>query len=288
MRRINSTRRIRKEIRTQRSSFLGLESTNDDSHLELSIAPPPDMVSLLREERRIEKQYYIKSGLCDNSDNADSRDSGVSENHSRQSSELFTSSEELDDYHSRIKEADIITETNANNEGGEVRPVDDEIRMKCIEDQIREQEEVLRVERELLELEQEELKRQRNNLLARESVARQELDHGQKMLMSVKRRSLQDVNESGLTYVNMPPSSYDVYQVQTEFRKSMPDLQNYSVCLLDLVLVGYNNNKFFSLSSASIKSVKTKSTFTTSKTNACRAILSIKSSTATNTITWTV
>lgn len=143
-RRINSTRRIKNEIRTQRSSFLGIAGTNDDNYLELSIAPPPDMISLLREEKRLEKQFYLKAGLYDNSDTGDSRDSGVSENHSRQSSELFTSSEELDDFGGR--KGDNLVENQENqgfiddddhhlNHHG-----DNEMRMKTIEDQIREQE----------------------------------------------------------------------------------------------------------------------------------------------------
>lgn len=126
-RRKNSTHRIKNEIRLQRTSFLGLSSDiiSNDNFLELSIAPPPDMITILREERRIDKQMYQKaSGIYDSSEMGDSRDSGVSENHSRQSSELFTSSEELED----------------NNNHNQTSSVDEEIRIKCIEDQIREQE----------------------------------------------------------------------------------------------------------------------------------------------------
>lgn len=67
--RINSTKRIKKEIRNKRSSFLGIEgSVDDDSYLELSVAPPPDMAALLQEERRLEKQLIMKSGFYENSD----------------------------------------------------------------------------------------------------------------------------------------------------------------------------------------------------------------------------
>lgn len=77
-------------------------------------------------------------------------------------------------------------------------------KMMSIEEKIREQEEVLRVERELLQLEQEELKRQRENLMLRENMARRELQHGAKMLMSANRRSLQDLNGLGnMTVVNI-------------------------------------------------------------------------------------
>jgi F-box protein 20 len=99
---------------------------------------------------------------------------------------------------------------------------------------------VLRVERELLQLEQEELKRQRENLLIRENLARHELDHGAKMLMSTNRQnSLQNINNfvggsnnvnNGSTnnYANLPMGQYhhSVYQIQANYRQSMPDLQN--------------------------------------------------------------
>ncbi|KAM8706004.1 hypothetical protein ACLKA7_010322 [Drosophila subpalustris] len=101
IKRMNSTKRIKKELRNKRSSFLGIETDADlddvDSYLELTVAPPPDMAQLLQEERRLEKQLYIKAGLCDSSDTGESRDSGVSENHSRQSSEHYTNSSEEND-----------------------------------------------------------------------------------------------------------------------------------------------------------------------------------------------
>ena len=137
-------------------------------------------------------------------------DSGVSESHSRQSSEPFTgSSEEQDD---RSKELEEVEEQRPASVWSE------EAQMQNIEDAIREQEvvpqnkqivpfftqplipfqEVLRVERELLQIEQEELKRQRTNLMLRENYARKELNHGSKMLMSANRLSLQDINDNVL------------------------------------------------------------------------------------------
>jgi len=68
--RINSTKRIKKEIRNKRSSFLGIEGQEfDDYSLELSVAPPPNMAALLQEEKRLEKELYQKVGLYENSDN---------------------------------------------------------------------------------------------------------------------------------------------------------------------------------------------------------------------------
>lgn len=267
MKRMNSTKRIKKEIRNKRTSFLGIEGNmEDESFLELSVAPPPDMAAFIQEERRLEKQMYIKAGLYDSStDTTDSRDSGVSENHSRQSSEpLTTSSEEQDDFiakqekeiikvleneerrHSSTDEFDGINRiaTTENwkfndsfrNENEIIsNRLTEEARMRCLEDQIREQEEVLRVERELLQLEQEELKRQRENLMLRENMARKELDHGAKMLMSANRHSLQDINSPAHHYVNVPNHHHHhqnqqaVYQMHTDYRQSMPNLQEMSL-----------------------------------------------------------
>lgn len=83
---------------------------------------------------------------------------------------------------------------------------------------IRPIQEVLRVERELLQLEKEELDRQRGSLMIRENLARRELEHGDKMLFS---------GQNGFN----PTSPYQAYQVETEYRKSMPDLQAMMVSL---------------------------------------------------------
>ncbi|XP_036323748.1 uncharacterized protein LOC118737392 [Rhagoletis pomonella] len=237
IKRMNSTKRIKKELRNKRSSFLGIDTTNlddEESYLELTVAPPPDMAQLLQEERRLEKQLYLKAGLCDSSDTGESRDSGVSENHSRQSSEHYTNSSEENDRqidsppHS-LKSNELVYQNEALLSAVQT-PLLQTVKGNCaeswtesatvaaaatkslteatatanakmlsIEEKIREQEEVLRVERELLQLEQEELKRQRENLMLRENMARRELQHGAKMLMSANRRSLQDLNGVGMS-----------------------------------------------------------------------------------------
>ncbi|XP_066998777.2 calponin homology domain-containing protein DDB_G0272472 isoform X2 [Anabrus simplex] len=118
LRRLDSTKRIKKEIRRKRSDFLGIEGkTDDDSYLEpeLQVSRPPDINSFLVEERRLEQQLYRQS-ICSESDSnlgetTESRDSGVelerghsddnwstkqpltpdvlSAEHSRQNSELY-------------------------------------------------------------------------------------------------------------------------------------------------------------------------------------------------------
>ncbi|XP_054732258.1 uncharacterized protein LOC129240465 [Anastrepha obliqua] len=237
IKRMNSTKRIKKELRNKRSSFLGIDTTNiddEESYLELTVAPPPDMAQLLQEERRLEKQLYLKAGLCDSSDTGESRDSGVSENHSRQSSEHYTNSSEdndrqMDSPPHSLKSNELIYQNEAlltaaqtpllqTVKGNSAESWTESAtvaaaatkslteatatataKMLSIEEKIREQEEVLRVERELLQLEQEELKRQRENLMLRENMARRELQHGAKMLMSANRRSLQDLNGVGMS-----------------------------------------------------------------------------------------
>ncbi|XP_076623722.1 smallish isoform X1 [Colletes latitarsis] len=117
LKRLNSTRRIKKELRTRRSDFLGIEGINDDDlERELTLTKPPDMAMILAEERRIE-QLHRRSYDTDSNyeqDSSHERDSGVElghaedwskqpvspdmSQHSRQSSEPFgasvTSSEE--------------------------------------------------------------------------------------------------------------------------------------------------------------------------------------------------
>ncbi|XP_047508448.1 LIM domain only protein 7 isoform X6 [Pieris napi] len=107
----NSARRIKKEIRNKRTSFLGIEG-QDDSYLDvdLTLAPRPDITSFLQEETKIEKLLYKKTLSHDmDAKLRDSRDSGVdidrgpsaeawykgsspetSTPHSRQNSEPYT------------------------------------------------------------------------------------------------------------------------------------------------------------------------------------------------------
>lgn len=254
MKRINSTKRIKKEIRNKRSSFLGIEGNDDESFLEISVAPPPDMAALLQEERRIEKQLYMKSGLYDSSDTAESRDSGVSENHSRQSSEPVTSSseEQEQDRNQQMNTLEIdkkLLEAGKNalalecrargtqewvyNNNDDFDPIlkalEERERARCIEDQNQEEADILRVERELLQLEQEEMKRK--NMMNRklyeqqrmqaQLVVEQEAEH---------RRSLQDINGNANLYANVyNNNNNNNYHAHTDHRKSLPNLQDVTL-----------------------------------------------------------
>lgn len=156
--RINSTKRIKKEIRNKRSSFLGIEGQElDEYSLELSIAPPPDMQALLQEEKRLEKQLYQKVGLYENSDNGkyyrscvalfilplnvdlgESRDSGLSDNHSRQSSEPSSTSSEMGQTMGEMSSAMLMSEQRGNFTSYTVN--EDDTRIKTLEEQISKQE----------------------------------------------------------------------------------------------------------------------------------------------------
>ncbi|GLH05827.1 Uncharacterized protein CG43427 [Gryllus bimaculatus] len=105
LRRLDSTKRIKKEIRRKRSDFLGIAGRDDMDAEEpaLTLAPPPDMAALLAEERRLQQQLFRRSlaSESDAADAAESRDSGVElergaaedaaspEPHSRTNSEIF-------------------------------------------------------------------------------------------------------------------------------------------------------------------------------------------------------
>lgn len=109
--------------------------------------------------------------------------------------------------------------------------------------------EVLRVEQLLLQIEQQELKRQREKLIMHKNLARRELDEGVKMLMTNNNAStsLQELNNIGgststMTNGSAPFENNNVVSYRhvhnhhrphphnhsTEYRKSMPNLQEYS------------------------------------------------------------
>ncbi|XP_011302556.1 interaptin isoform X2 [Fopius arisanus] len=168
LKRLNSTRRIKKELRTRRSDFLGIEGINDDD-LELSLARPPDMAAILAEERRIE-QLQRRSYDTDSNyeqDSSHERDSGVElghaddwvkqpvspdmSQHSRQSSEPFgasvTSSEE-DEITKKEREIIEVLEKEEQWRYGSDREQNSDLGEK-LADKLRElEEEKMQLERE--------------------------------------------------------------------------------------------------------------------------------------------
>lgn len=219
----NSTRRIKKEIRSKRSSFLGIEGSKEDE-MESLLALNPTF-----DDKRLRKQNYIKAGLYSNSDTSESRDSGVSENHSRQSSEEYEEVVTAKDVNimdpvenwskSQLNSLSYPVNTSSNSkECLKPHNVSEEVQVRYLEGQIREQEEVLRVEKELLQIEQEELKRQRENLLFRRNLTKRELQNGEKHLKpSPNRQSLDNIHSTSNYYVEYPIQLVD-------YRQSMPNL----------------------------------------------------------------
>ncbi|XP_044741538.1 uncharacterized protein CG43427 [Chrysoperla carnea] len=103
LKRLNSTKRIKNEIRNKRSSFLGIEGLTDINDLELTVSKPPDAATILQEELQLEKQMYRQSQNFNNNDfinthaEIESRDSGVELESNRSISEhQFQSSSEVD------------------------------------------------------------------------------------------------------------------------------------------------------------------------------------------------
>lgn len=90
LKRINSTKRIKKEIRLKRSSFLGIEPAEqvDD---EATVKKPPDINSFLQKESRLEKQLYKKT-QGSYSEAGDSQDSGVELERGRLSTDTWCNS----------------------------------------------------------------------------------------------------------------------------------------------------------------------------------------------------
>lgn len=250
MKRINSTKRIKREIRDKRTSFLGINDQYAEENYVES-ATPSHTADSAEQEQQGDKQVYIKSGLYDSSDTTESRDSGVSENHSRQSSEPITTSSEEQEQDASVTAQEILEKDKKLLEAGKnalaadahrwiytddfsqsddpiLRALDEKERARNMQEQICEEEEVLRVERELLELEQEDLKRRGNlNRKLYEQQSQQE--------QIELRRSLQDV--SGNLYANVCGSSTSSssnsnngssnmsYPMQNDHRNSLPNLQ---------------------------------------------------------------
>ncbi|XP_047508444.1 LIM domain only protein 7 isoform X2 [Pieris napi] len=199
----NSARRIKKEIRNKRTSFLGIEG-QDDSYLDvdLTLAPRPDITSFLQEETKIEKLLYKKTLSHDmDAKLRDSRDSGVdidrgpsaeawykgsspetSTPHSRQNSEPYTQMTVTSDEEETSKKKNETFAKDLTDKLSDL-PNESHDKIDHLDKKLQQQQarinedwherhfddahtkEVLRFERELLQLEQEELRRQKENLL---------------------------------------------------------------------------------------------------------------------------
>ncbi|XP_023709500.1 uncharacterized protein LOC111865553 isoform X4 [Cryptotermes secundus] len=135
LKRLDSTKRIRKEIWRKRSDFLGIEGSNDDSYLEpeLKVAPPPDMTTFLVEERRSEQQLYRQS-ICSETDSnhgetTDSRDSGVELDRAHSDDwpgKLYSTPDDLSAQHSR-QNSDIYGTASITSEEDEMMKKEREI-----------------------------------------------------------------------------------------------------------------------------------------------------------------
>ncbi|CAK1593648.1 unnamed protein product [Parnassius mnemosyne] len=230
----SSARRIKKEIRNKRTSFLGIEGQVDDSYLDvdLNLAPRPDITSFLQEETKIEKLLYKKTLSHDmDAKLRDSRDSGVdidrgpsaeawykgqsspetSNPHSRQNSEPYTQVTVTSDEEESTKkknEQQFTEDLTSKLTTLSNSPENDQTKIDSLDKKIQQQQEVLRFERELLQLEQEELRRQRENLLRDQN--------------RIIQKSVQDV--SIVTHTAEKTPTNRVKKTNQNYRHSMPNL----------------------------------------------------------------
>ncbi|XP_060806056.1 LIM domain only protein 7 isoform X2 [Amyelois transitella] len=229
----SSARRIKKEIRNKRTSFLGIEG-QDDSYLDvdLTLAPRPDITSFLQEETKIEKLLYKRTLSHDmDAKLRESRDSGVdidrgpsaeawykgqsspetSNPHSRQNSEPYTHVTVTSDEEEAAKKQNEQNFTsNLNTKLNELSETQtDDNKLDSLDKKLQHQQEVLRFERELLQLEQEELRRQRENLLRDQN--------------RIIQKSVQDVSSVPST-PEKPPLSSRPSKPNQNYRHSMPNL----------------------------------------------------------------
>ncbi|XP_054005603.1 serine-rich adhesin for platelets isoform X1 [Hylaeus anthracinus] len=201
LKRLNSTRRIKKELRTRRSDFLGIEGINDDDlERELTLTKPPDMAMILAEERRI-VQLQRRSYDTDSNyeqDSSHERDSGVElghaedwtkqpvspdmSQHSRQSSEPFgasvTSSEE-DEITKKEREIIEVLEKEEQWRYGNNCEMNSDLGEKLAHKLRELEEEKMQLEREraqeaVLRRQEETLRKNEDNLCKQEEAMRKQ------------------------------------------------------------------------------------------------------------------
>lgn len=250
--RLNSTKRIKKEINLKRSSFLGLGDSYDDQiDAELTLDKPPDINTFLQKESKFEKTLYKKmlENLEGGLSKVESQDSGLDIERGRLSSDTWCSS---------IGDSSSLShgrqDSEHTSEEDEIMKKEREI-IELVEKEEKSRDktdfcssqnlytspqhhsypshssdqdsEVLRVEHELLQLEKEQLKHQRDNFVLRSQ-------HNN------NRRSLDNIcdtyeADAGINYRKSMPElqlvsncktiSDIVIMDQHQYRKSMPDIQ---------------------------------------------------------------
>ncbi|XP_073987088.1 smallish isoform X2 [Rhodnius prolixus] len=243
--RADSTKRIKKEIRQKRSSFLGIEGSSDDSYLEpeLELIKPPDMSALLAEERRMERQLYRQSVCSESDSNQESRDSGVELDHkhqdvwshSRNDSETYGNQSTTSDEDEIMKKEREIIETLEKEEKIRKQDLGEKLAMRLRE---------LEAKKERIEWEQLNKENARthhtSNIYPEEKIHiaqepslsedRMRFDtnfhHGNNVIKTDwydQRSSLQDITQKEEADIN-GGVFHDEQQYRLECRKSLQDL----------------------------------------------------------------
>lgn len=254
--RLNSTKRIKKEINLKRSSFLGLGDSYEDP--ELPLDKPPDINTFLQKESKFEKTLYKKMLENGGLSKVESQDSGLDSERGRLSSDTWCSSigdcSTVSNSHGQDSEhASSLTseeEEIMKKEREIIELVEKEEKSRDNGDFISNQRrifypqtqhnssytdrdsEVLRVEHELLQLEKEQLKHQRRDNNSFLFQARAKI-HNRRSLDNIcdsyetdgsnYRKSmpeLQLVNKEFCKNVSDIPKADQIH-----YRKSMPDIQ---------------------------------------------------------------
>lgn len=249
MQRNNSTKRIKKEIHNKRSSFLGLDPTNDQIEPEIPVSKPPDITSFLQKESKMEKSLYKK--LQENQGSltkVESQDSGLDIERGRLSSDTWCSSigdsstmshgrQDSEQTNSITSEEDEITKkereiieivekeekSRDTNEFTNYYPVNKPETKQYFEDFQDQDSEVLKVEHELLQLEKEQQEHMRDSLLFQESRSKLGIHNNRHSLENICDNLNAPYND-GLIYRKSMP---ELQHIPPEYRKSMPDVPNY-------------------------------------------------------------
>lgn len=232
LKRLNSTKRIKKEMHLKRSSFLGLgEPYEDQFDPELNLDKPPDINSFLQKESKLEKSLYKKmqENLECGLSKVESQDSGLdvergrlssdtwcssigdssTVSHGRQDSEQTNHSITSEEEEIMKKEREIIEMVEKEEKSRDTYFPQHQSYPSCVSDQ---DSEVLKVEHELLQLEKEQLKHQRENFSFQTRI-------------KSNGHSLENICDSyGADRGNYRKSMPELQLVNKEFCRSMPNV----------------------------------------------------------------
>ncbi|CAH0562651.1 unnamed protein product [Brassicogethes aeneus] len=276
MKRINSTKRIKKEIHLKRSSFLGLEEPLDNIEPDVLLEKPPDITAYLQKDLKMEKSLYKKmhEDRMGNLSKVESQDSGLDIDRGRLSSDTWCSStpsherQDSEQTNSITSEEDEITKKEreiiemvekeeksrdpnldgVNNEEmsspKEAEPFEPSLGSEQFKNPYFPQQSSDLVDdqdSEVLKVEQELRQLEREELeRQRENLLFRE--SRAKARMQNNRHSLENICDESYPGVDYRKSMPELQQIPLEYRKSVPDVPNVYRSIPDLD-VQYNTRQ---------------------------------------------